>query len=372
MRCRLYPPTRIRTNLCCAFMFRSKTESIDMQAPTSPLPSATARWKQRLEKLQKLATRLPWLLPLVSFAAGWIGFVMVRRGAEMARYIAALAILGWLWLLIEPLVRRYMERIHSQLTGLVVNFITQSIQQELLFFSLPFLVGALQLDVGQIIFTALVAIAALVSTVDPLFERHIAGSSATGIAFHAYCTWIAALVALPMVAHVPLERALPLACALTGAWIVLTLPKLWAALRTRRKKIVWITCLLLAPLLLWSLRGHVPAAGLSVTAATVSRTIEDLVPGAPLKTIDAAELSEGVIAFVAIRAPMGVAQSVVFEWRHGDYKEAIASEIRGGGKQGWRTYSRKSNFPVDSQGKWTVDVLTPQGQLLKRMRFTVL
>jgi hypothetical protein len=125
-------------------------------------------------------------------------------------------------------------------------------------------------------------------------------------------------------------------------------------------------------LLLWSLRGHVPAAGLSVTAATVSRTIEDLVPGAPLKTISAAELSEGVIAFVAIRAPMGVAQSVVFEWRHGDYKEAITSEIRGGGKQGWRTYSRKSNFPVDSQGKWVVDVLTPQGQLLKRMRFTVL
>jgi len=84
-----------------------------------------------------------------------------------------------------------------------------------------------------------------------------------------------------------------------------------------------------------------------------------------------AELSQGVVAFIAIRAPMGVAQSVVFEWRHGDQMERIDASIQGGGKTGWRTYSRKKVFPQEAQGRWEVSVLTPQGQLLRRMRFDV-
>ncbi|NKB16276.1 MAG: DUF2914 domain-containing protein [Sphingomonadales bacterium] len=42
-----------------------------------------------------------------------------------------------------------------------------------------------------------------------------------------------------------------------------------------------------------------------------------------------------------------------------------------GNDSGWRTYSRKETFPANSDGRWIVDVRTPQGQLLKRMRFIV-
>jgi hypothetical protein len=67
---------------------------------------------------------------------------------------------------------------------------------------------------------------------------------------------------------------------------------------------------------------------------------------------------------------MGVAQSVIFEWCHGHECERIPAEIRGTLGY-WRTYSRKHVFWQNPQGSWTVDVLTPQGQLLKRMRFAV-
>ena len=53
----------------------------------------------------------------------------------------------------------------------VVNFVSQSLQQELLFFSLPFLIGATQRDLGQIGFTAIVAVAALVSTLRAALGR---------------------------------------------------------------------------------------------------------------------------------------------------------------------------------------------------------
>ena len=132
--------------------------------------------------------------------------------------------LGWFWLLLEPWVRRRLERRRRHVGNFVVNFISQSLQQELLFFSLPLLIGATQRDAGQIAFTGLVGAAAVLSTIDPVYERVIATRAARRMSFHAFCSWIAALVVLPMVMLVPLERALPISLAAVGAWLLLTLP----------------------------------------------------------------------------------------------------------------------------------------------------
>jgi hypothetical protein len=66
-----------------------------------------------------------------------------------------------------------------------------------------------------------------------------------------------------------------------------------------------------------------------------------------------------------------LSQQVVFEWRHKDERERIPIEIQGGRAEGFRAYSRKQVFPADAAGLWTVDVLTPQAQLLERLRFVV-
>jgi hypothetical protein len=134
---------------------------------------------------------------------------------------------------------------------------------------------------------------------------------------------------------------------------------------------MWLTACVVIPLIIWLGRAHIPAAGLSVREAHITQTISELTPGPDLQRVSSAALGDGVIAFVAIRAPMQVAQSVVFEWRHNGSVERIAAEIHGGNNSGWRTWSRKQRFPEDSQGRWTVDVTTPQGQLLKRMHFEV-
>ncbi len=126
------------------------------------------------------------------------------------------------------------------------------------------------------------------------------------------------------------------------------------------------------PLLFWELRAQIPAAGLAVTDARVTQTIDGLTPGAPVAPRRGKQdLAQGVIAFAAIRAPAGLSQQVVFEWRHNGERERIAVEIHGGRADGFRAYSRKQAFPADSAGLWTVDVLTPQAQLLQRLRFVV-
>lgn len=327
--------------------------------------------RRLLDRSIGLLQRHGWLLPLVSFAVGWVGFLLVQRGAELARWVALLAIVGWPWLLLEPLVRRLLERRWQERVPMVVaNFISQSLQQELLFFSLPLLIGATQADPGQWLFTGLTITAALVSTIDPVYEKHIAARPAARLAFHAWCSWVAALVVLPMVAKIPLERALPFSLSAIALWIMLMLPLLLRARVRRRWKIAWLFALLAAPGLLWLARGHIPAAGLSVRKAVIAQSIDGLKPGPAVEAIPAAELAGGVIAYAAIRAPMGVAQSVVFSWCHRGQCENIVSEIRGQGSY-WRIWSRKQNFPGDAAGEWRVDVKTPQGQLLSRSRFTV-
>jgi hypothetical protein len=315
--------------------------------------------------------RVPWLIPTISFVSGVIGFVMVKRGADLARVIAVIALAGWVWLLIEPLVRRYLESRRSGIGKFVSNFLTQSLQQEVLFFSLPFLIGATQRDVGQIVFITIAACGALLTALDPLYERWIAARAATRLLFHAYCSLIAAVVVVPMVVHLSLEQALPLSLGAVGVWLLLTAPMSLRSLRSTRHKVIWVTCSLLAPLLVWMLRAHVPPAGLAVTQAVITQSITDRSPGAPVRSLTRAELSAGVVAFAAIRAPSGVAQSIIFEWRHGRDVEHITAEIHGGNDSGWRTYSRKASFPADAPGNWVIDIKTPQGQLLKRMQFTV-
>ena len=324
-----------------------------------------------LRRLFGLAHRFPWLLPALSFVAGWLGFLLVQRGQELARIIALLSLLGWFWLLLEPWVRRRLERRRQRVGNFVVNFISQSLQQELLFFSLPFLIGSTQRDAGQIAFTGLVGAAAMVTTIDPVYERIIATRAARRMAFHAFCSWIAALVVLPMVLLLPLERTLPISLLAVGGWLLLTLPLSLYSLPRWRTRIVWVAGMIGVPLLLWELRAQVPAAGLSVTDARVTQTVDGLTPGTPVRRVRQDELSQGVVAFAAIRAPAGLSQQVIFEWRHNDERERISVEIEGGRGDGYRAYARKHVFPVDSVGLWTVDVLTPQAQLLQRLRFVV-
>jgi hypothetical protein len=45
--------------------------------------------------------------------------------------------------------------------------------------------------------------------------------------------------------------------------------------------------------------------------------------------------------------------------------------VRGGRREGYRTFSRKTGFPLDPVGRWSVDVVTESGQLIGRLRFTV-
>jgi hypothetical protein len=167
------------------------------------------------------------------------------------------------------------------------------------------------------------------------------------------------------------ERALPISLAAVTLWLLVTLPMSLHRLRSPRVKAAWTVAVLAVPGLVWLARSQLAAAGLALTEARITQQLTALTPGPAVTSFDRAVLDEGIIAFAAISAPSGLAQQIVFEWRHGGERERIVATIEGGRQTGFRTYTRKRLFPADAAGKWTVDVLTPQGQLVERLTFEV-
>lgn len=332
-----------------------------------------SRWSAPLARVLAVFNRHRWLLPLLSFAVGWISFALIQRGEHLARWIAIVTLIGWLVLLAEEFLGGLITRLtRGRLNQNVLHFATQSLQQEIFFFALPFLLAATPLAAGQIAFTSLVALAALASTIDPLYNARIANAATRRILFHAFCSFLAALVVLPLALQWPMEQAIDLALAFTILLTLLSAPRLLRG-TTVLRGLLRLGGVALALGALWMGRSFIPPAGLQVKQARITAQVsEALVPGDPLQTLTSAQLAQGVSAFVAVHAPQGLSQDVRFDWsQNGRTVDQITGTIRGGRDAGYRTYSRKLYFPTDPRGDWTVDLRTAGGQLICRLHFRV-
>jgi hypothetical protein len=132
----------------------------------------------------------------------------------------------------------------------------------------------------------------------------------------------------------------------------------------------------IAMVLAWFGRGMVPPAPLFVTQASMARSVTNLEPIDPIASpIPAATVAEwgGLAAYTAVYVPAGLEQGIEHVWwKDGRVLGHIAlSPVRGGRKEGFRTYSRKVDLRPPYQGRYRVDVMTASGQLIGRLRFTV-
>ena len=115
---------------------------------------------------------------------------------------------------------------------------------------------------------------------------------------------------------------------------------------------------------------------MSLVHPTLARAVADLEPVEPVARVSMAELRAwgGLTAFTPVAAPAALHQAIEHRWRHEGRVVStvrLATPVQGGRPGGFRTYSRKTDFPPDAQGRWTVDVVTASGQLIGRLRFRV-
>jgi hypothetical protein len=192
--------------------------------------------------------------------------------------------------------------------------------------------------------------------------------------FFVVSTFAALAVALPLVG-VPPHPSL-----LLSAWAsVFTLaPALRRARRWPWPRVIGVAAGLGigAAVLVNELRLVVPPAPLTVARAGLAWSVKNLEPVGPLGSrISVADLHRagGIVAYTAVYAPESLTQAIVHVWRrNGRIQDVVRlSPVHGGRREGFRTYSRKTEFPPQPVGRWSVDVMTSSGQLIGRLRFTV-
>jgi hypothetical protein len=342
---------------------------LDARPPGAAAPAAGSRWAAAGAFLRR------WGISLASLAGGLLTLFVFRRGLERAAWLVGYLLLLWLLFGVATQVRQAFlaaENRARRLVATALDYTIQTLYHGILLFLIPaYYASTTFTSLNAGFFLLLVALAVL-ATFDPWYSALVHPRPWLGYVFFLVSTFGALNVALPLVG-VPPHLALMASAALA----VLALAP--AACRRgwgwRSGLGITTAAAVLAAALAHGWRAAVPPAPLSLARAALAwdtGTLDSLEPLAG--AIPAGELHRrGLLAYTAIYAPAGLTQPVRHVWRReGDVVNVVdLSPVRGGRRDGFRTFSRKTNFPADSTGRWSVDVATGSGQLIGRLRFRV-
>ncbi len=358
----------------------------DVASPVPPVAGAgpdAAGVVGRLEAATARLTAVPairwvlrWGVSLVSLAGGLLTLFVFRRELPHVHWIVGYLLLVWLLFALLAHVRRAVGPASPWTARLVVtgvDYTLQTLYHGVLLFLIPAYWASTTVDSPNVLFFAAVVILALVATFDPWYRALVGPRPWLGGVFFLVSVFGALNVALPLVG-VPPHPALVL-----SAWAaVLALTP--AVVRARgwpwhRAVAVTGTAAVVALVLAHLGRAWVPPAPMSLAHARLAwdtAAVDALEPDP--SAVHADDLHRrGLVAYTAVYAPAGLEQPIQHVWRReGEVVDVVRlTPVRGGRREGFRTLSRKTAWPADPVGRWTVDVTTTSGQLIGRLRFRV-
>ncbi|MGH8505857.1 MAG: DUF5924 family protein [Stenotrophobium sp.] len=325
-------------------------------------------------RLIRLLQRHHNLLALGSFLFGLASFLLVQRREHAAQILVIALPLTWLLMLAENSLGEWFRvRLGIRLPPVLLRYAVQCAHQETFFFTLPFFFYTTTWRSGQAVFTGLLALAALVTVIDPLYYRQVAARRSLDLALHALSVFVATLTATPMLWHLTTTQSLQIAAI---AVALLSTPTLARIIGVQRpgQWLLLVSLTLALGLTAWLARPWIPPATLWMTNGVVTHEVDAdaRMPQDTLSEITAEEASRGLCGWTAIRAPRGLDEGIHHLWsQNGTVLDDIPLKISGGREQGYRAWSCKQNMPADPRGRWQVRVITDGGQLIGVLRFTV-
>jgi hypothetical protein len=310
-----------------------------------------------------------WGVSFASLAGGVLTLFVFRRGLPHVAWIIGYLLLLWLLFALLTQIRDAMHRYVST----AVDYTIQTLYHGLLLFVLPAYYEASTLTSVNVCFVLLLVALILLATFDPWYHAIVHPRPWLASVFFVISIFAALNVALPLLGVRPYVALLLSAFAsviavtpavrgaLAGSWgTAVTITSVGGVVFAA---IVGVACIAIPPAPLFVAR-----ADLRWTVGAV----ESLEPPADGISVD--ELRKrGLTAYTAIYAPAGLRQPVAHVWKQdGRVRDIVTfTAVAGGRREGYRTSSRKTVFPANPQGRWTVDVMTTSGQLIGRLRFRV-
>ena len=311
-----------------------------------------------------------WGISFASLGGGILTLFVFRRGLPHVAWIIGYLLLLWLLFALITQMRQPARR----LVATAMDYTVQTLYHGLLLFVLPAYYAAATLTSVNVVFVVLLAVLVLLVTFDPWYAALVHPRPWLGGVFFVISIFAALNVALPLLG------VRPYIALLLSAWaaVVAVTPALRGALAWSWSSAALATSVagLVAAAVVSAGCVAIPPAPLFVARASLAwtvATIDAIEPTAQaIRTEDLRQ--RGLTAYTAIYAPAGLRQPVAHVWKQeGRVRDIVSfSAVAGGRREGYRTWSRKTAFPSDPLGRWTVDVMTTSGQLIGRLQFRVI
>jgi hypothetical protein len=305
--------------------------------------------------------------------SGILALFVFRRDLPHVGWIVGYLLLLWVLFAVITHVRQGLEERGRGFVVTAADYTIQSLYHGVLLFLLPAYWASTTLTSANAGFFLLLVVLIVFATFDPWYQAVVHPRPWLGLFFFVVSIFGALNVALPLVGIRP-DIALLLAAWLSTVALTPVVRRATAFRWSQTLAGLAVTGVVVAGLV-FAGRVAVPPAPLALAKATLAHDVRDNLPVEPFgATVPAAELAGGVVAFTAVYAPAGLRQPIAHVWRHDGRAVNVVplAPIDGGRREGFRTFSRKSSFPADAVGAWSVDVVTTSGQLIGRMRFTVI
>ena len=316
-------------------------------------------------------TQLWWLHSAWALAFG-IGVMWL--GTHSVTYLrVAFVHVGFIWFtsMALPLIVRSGRLPVAWRTRarLVINYLNKNFYQQLLFFILPIYWLSTTPGSVNVLFVVLLATAAVLSTMDVIYDRHVAMRRVLTALFFAFSVFAAAAAALPILWQIESVNALWLAAvvAAAGATTIVVI----------ERRIDWQRTWFAGGLIVLGLfvlveygRPFIPPAPLRLANATFGTEV-DLRDGPRIVkpvTSTPVDPKGQVYVVTAINAPTGLHDRVRHVWYKGQVqlKRSKYYDVDGGRADGYRLWTPLA-LTRDLVGQpLHLDIETEGGQLIGR------
>lgn len=336
-----------------------------LEPPRSRLSAFLARYGDLFWWLHSL-----WAL-LIGAGMMWLG----SRHYGLLRFAVFQIAFIWIASLIVPaLVNRPPES--SRWAGrarLVINYFSRNFYQQLLFFLLPIYYASATGWSWNMLFVAFVAVSALISTLDVVYDRHLSVRRSLMAVFFAFNLFACINVMLPLVWRISNAAAMRVSAALA---LVAFATILFGRRRLRAPR-SWAIIATSAALLLLTVefaRPLIPPAPLRIVSAAFGPDVNRraMRVSQPIDRIDPTFAGK-LYVLTAIYAPMGLKDRVGHLWYVNDQLVWATPyhNLLGGRAEGFRLWSSVSLKQMAAGSRVRVDVQTEAGQLIGRSEIDV-
>ena len=344
--------------------------------------------------LRRHGRKLWWMHSFYALALGISVVLVAQRGFARARWLAAS--IAAAWLLVIAVFRIFGSRTAqdsfevpasklamptsaapgARLRFLVMTYVLKNLYQGMLFFLLPFYWKSATFGAPNFYFVALLAICALVATLDVVFDEVVIRRRLLASVFHGMTLLGTMNLLIP--ALFPDTRTLYSLIA-AAAVTVLAFWTLHVPARAflRNRNVALLIATVAAGMgLAYVGRSFIPPVPMHLAHAAVGPVV--LPDGRLVMEVKSLHTSaiRQLVAVTDVVAPGGLGDELQHVWRHeGETIRTLETTRVAGAPAGTlriRSMIGAEKLPAKLTGAWTVDVETRDGQLVGRLAFDVI